>query len=57
MYISNCCTHAQWARIVYAWILIIASVRPKPTMDTDVDILGFQFLIDDPRVSNYMKSL
>ena len=31
----NCCSHAQ----MYAWILSIASVRPKPTMDADVNLL------------------
>ena len=31
----NCCTHAR----MYAWILSIASVRPKPTMDADVNLL------------------
>ena len=42
---------------VYALIMSIASVKPKPTMDADVNILWFLFLIDDIRVSNYMKSL
>ena len=35
MYISNCYAHAH----MYAWILSIASVRPKPTMDADVNLL------------------
>ena len=39
MYISNCCGPYKAYLNVYAWILSIASVRPKPTMDADVDIL------------------
>ena len=35
----NCCTHAR----MYAWILSIASVRPKPNMDADVN---FDFFLN-----------
>ena len=36
------------------WVVSIASARPKPTMDSDVDIF---FLRDDTRESIFMKSL
>ena len=39
------------------WVVSIASVRPKPPMDADVDIFWFLFLIDDTHEHIFMKSL
>ena len=41
----NCCAHAH----MYAWILSIASVRLKPTMDAWTYLISF--LIDDIRLN------
>ena len=56
---SNCYVQALkhfWMYMPGPWVVSIASVRPKPTMDADVDIFWFLFLIDDTHDYIFMKS-